>query len=128
MESKLRERANQETGALATQAAILVPVLFALFLGLVHYTYMYQAGQSLDDSGREAARILMSPDGDQNKARAAIADILDDSVVVTWNLSIVDADTIQVSGTSEQIMPGLPTNLTRTINFTPVLFVNEEDR
>lgn len=123
-----RERARNERGAIASQAAILFPVVFALFLACVHYTYMYQAGQALDDGGQEAVRVLMRPTGTPAKAQTAAGFILNDSVVASWSMTIVDADTVELTGTSETILPGLPTNLTRTINFTSVEFLNEEDR
>jgi len=126
--TKARERASSERGALASQAAILVPVLLALFLALVHYTFMYQAGQTLEDGAQEAARALMGPSGTPAKADQAAGFILNDSVVVSWSLVVVDANTVRLTGTSEPIFPGLPTNLTRTLNFSSVEFVDEEDR
>jgi len=117
-----------DRGALASQAAILIPVLLTLFLALVHYTFMYQAGQALDDGAQEAARVLMEPTGSPAKAQQAVGFILDDSVVVTWSMAVVDANTIRLTGTSEPILPGFPTNLTRTVNFSSVEFLNEEER
>jgi len=89
---------------------------------------LYQAGQALDDGAQEAVRVLMSPSGTPAQAEQAAGFILNDSVVVTWSMAVVDADTVRFTGMSEPILPGMPTNLTRTVNFSSVEFLNEEER
>jgi|GEM_PF-4168941 len=125
----IRGRVSDERGSLGAQAAIVMPVIFALLLMLVHYAYLAGASQTMDDAANEAARALMVPGATQQDARDAAGLILNaDTTITSWNVIQVDADTVRIEGTGTQILPFLNISVQRDVNYRSVSFLNEEDR
>jgi len=124
-----RRRAKQDRGSLGTQAAIVMPVIFALLLTLVHYAYLAGASQTMDDAANEAARALMLPGATQQDAQEAAGTILNaDTTITSWTVTQIDADTVRIQGTGTQIMPFAPVTVVRDVDYRTVSFLNEEDR
>jgi len=124
---------SNERGAAAVEAVLIYGVVLAIVLMSVHFGLLYNASLAVDDAAGEALEELADRDGDAVQARAVAALILDgDGTVKTWAMPLAqrteDTATVTVTGTSSAVLPGLPTEVSRTVSGPVERFVSEADR
>jgi Flp pilus assembly protein TadG len=96
-------RTRSEKGAALLEAAITIPILLLIAVGIFEFGRAYQTWQVLTNAAREGARVAVLPDPTAGIPEQRVRDYLeagglkytaDDDVVVDVN----DSDTITVNG------------------------------
>ena len=96
-------RTRSEKGAALLEAAITIPILLLIAVGIFEFGRAYQTWQVVTNAAREGARIAVLPDPTPGVAEQRVRDYLeagslkytaDDDVVV----DVEEADTITVNG------------------------------
>lgn len=70
----IRCRVRSESGQAAVEAALVLPVLLLLLLGILEFGQAWNAKQVVTDAAREGARLAVTPDEsiDQDSVEATI--------------------------------------------------------
>ena len=95
-------KCRSEKGAALLEAAITIPILLLVAIGIFEFGRAYQTWQVLTNAAREGARVAVLPDPTVGNAEQRVLDYLDsgalsydpDEVDITVNRS----DTITVNG------------------------------
>lgn len=122
-----------ERGAAAVEAALVFGIVLAIVLMSVHFGLLYNASLAVDDAAGEALEELADLDGDASQARAVAALILDsDGTVKSWSMPRAERTeqtaTVTITGASSPVLPGLPTEVSRTVSGPVERFISEADR
>jgi Flp pilus assembly protein TadG len=73
--SGVAENDKRERGASVVEAAIVLPVLFLLIMGLFEFALIYSAYQSMVGAVREGARVAVAPNPSASYALPGSADV-----------------------------------------------------
>jgi len=124
---------SNERGAAALEGALVFGIVLAIVLMSVHFGLLYNASLAVDDAAGEALEELADRDGDAAQARAVAALILDgDGTVASWSMPQAsrsdDTAIVTITGSSSQVLPGLPTEVSRTVSGPVERFISEADR
>lgn len=103
--SSRRQQHRSESGAVAVELALVLPLLVLLVFGIIEFGRGYDAKISLNAAVREGARALALGTGSATSATEAAAPML-------------DADDITVTTSASPCTPGQPVTVTATYPFT----------
>jgi len=125
-------KGGAETGASSLEFAVLFAVLLVAILGLFHFSFTFAASEAVDDAAQEALEAASKANGTSADGQDAAAFVLDrEPSVESWTIRVqrgAAETTVVVSGRSNQILPGLPTEVGRTVVGPTERFISEADR
>ena len=94
---------NRERGSAMVEAAICIPLLLVLMVGIFEVGRAYETWQVLTNAAREGARAATMPSSDPNNTRELIRQYMANGQLVNSATAAVNIDegaTINVNGTA----------------------------
>ena len=88
------QKKNDRRGAMAVEAALILPLLLMLTLGAIKYGWLFLKAQQITNATRHGARLAILPDSTTEDVENAIIDILSDGNISinAGNITITPAD------------------------------------
>lgn len=97
---------RNQRGAALVEAAIIIPILLLIAVGIFEFGRAYQTWQVLTNAAREGARISVTPSGTVDNVTAAVKAYMQNGALENFDTATVTVDRAVpfVAGT-----PGAPT-------------------
>jgi len=95
---------KNERGAVLMEAAVTIPMLLLICVGIFEFGRAYQTWQVLTNAAREGARMAVVPSGDPNAAEARVRQYMQAGQLPRFDVANVTVDrsaSIVVNGGSE---------------------------
>lgn len=110
---------SNQRGAALVEAAMTIPILLLIAVGIFEFGRAYQTWQVLTNAAREGARISVTPSGTVANVTAAVKSYMQNGALEYYNSATVTVDRAVpfVAGT-----PGAPTASRITIQY-PFQFI-----
>ncbi len=97
-------RWRTERGTALVEAAITIPILLLIAVGIFEFGRAYQTWQILTNAAREGARISVLPNGDAGAVEAGVRQYMQNGqlpLYATAGVTVDRAASISVNGTPE---------------------------
>src|SRR3954468_20506173 len=91
MRRMLRRRTN-ERGAALIEAAVTIPLLLLIAVGIFEFGRAYQTWQVLTNAARESARVAVLPDPTPGVAEPRARDYMQAGQLPGWSTATVNVD------------------------------------
>lgn len=94
---------HSEKGAALLEAAVTIPILLLIAVGIFEFGRAYQTWQVLTNAAREGARVAVLPDPTPGKAEQRVRDYMQAGQLPGWNRATVDVNrsaSLDLGGTS----------------------------
>jgi Flp pilus assembly protein TadG len=101
-DSAMREVRSQK-GAALLEAAITIPILLLIAVGIFEFGRAYQTWQVLTNAAREGARLAVLPDPTAGVAEQRVRDYMQAGQLTAWSSAAVNVNrsaSITVNGTN----------------------------
>jgi Flp pilus assembly protein TadG len=95
--------AHEERGTAIVEAAMIIPLVLLLMVGIFEVGRLYQTFQVLTNATREGARASVVPSGDVPTVQAVVTQYMQDGQLAAANAATVNVDraaSIVVNGTA----------------------------
>ena len=105
-------RKQHSRGAVAVEAALILPLLLLLTLGAIKYGWLFLKAQQITNATRHGARLAILPDSTTEDVENAIINMLADTNISinAGNITITPADiTIPAIGDAIEVRVTVPT-------------------
>lgn len=103
MMTSIKRRTRSERGAALLEAAITIPMLLLVSVGIFEFGRAYQTWQILTNAAREGARIAVLPDPTPGNAETRVREYMAAGQLTGADTATVDVDrsaTLVVNGTT----------------------------
>ena len=104
MLKRFMPRCADERGNALVEAAITIPVLLLIAVGIFEFGRAYQTWQILTNAAREGARVSVLPNGDPNAVEDRVREYLQNGQLPEYATAAVTVDrsaTVIVNGNAE---------------------------
>src|SRR4051812_33870268 len=88
----MRRRIKSERGAALLEAAITIPMLLLVSVGIFEFGRAYQTWQILTNAAREGARIAVLPDSSNGDISARVSQYMTDGQLSAANTAAIGID------------------------------------
>jgi Flp pilus assembly protein TadG len=110
--------AREERGTALVEAAIIVPLVLLIMVGIFEVGRLYQTYQVLTNAAREGARAAVLPSGSKATSEAIVTQYMQDG-----QLPAAGSATIDVDRAAQMVVNGLTINASRVTVDYPFQFL-----
>ena len=88
----MRHRHNDERGAALVEAAVTIPILLLVAVGIFEFGRAYQTWQVLTNAAREGARYAVTPSSTRENTVAIVRDYMRGGGLSEWQTATVNVN------------------------------------